>query len=328
MQEEVTLREIIDIFWKGKWVILIVTFALIVLAGMVSYFVLDPTYQATSTLRIGNVGETKADLASFVETARNDVNIKRVIDKLDLHDSHSITAIRDMVVINAIKDTNVMRFNVTGSDNHLITSIANLLVFETGARIEISDLSKEVLNINKKLFTIKSEIASAQKELDKVVELLASTPEKQIISQSLANDPYARLLMEQQLGATGRELPLLELESESINPVYTMLDQRRAQVELDLTSRLSEQENLEADIREAEGKISSLEQLIREQLDGISNSERLLNGDNAIFVSPAIVPTIPTGPSTLLNVLVAAILGAIMSSVAVFLRHYLRVTSN
>lgn len=328
MQEEVTLREVINIFWRGKRLILIGTVVIAILTAIANFFILPPKYQATSTLRVGNVGETKADISSFVETARNDINIKRIMDKLNLNNGdYSITAVRDMVTISAVKDTNVMKFTVEGSNSKLITNISNLLAFETGARIEISDLSKEVLDINKKLIVIRNEISSTQKELEKVTQMFENTPEKQSVKQSLANDPYVRLLMEQQLDANARELPLLELESESINPLYTMLDERKAQVELILTSKFAEQENLETDIEEAELKISSLEQLIRDHLDGISNSERLLNGANAIFVSPAIVPTEPIGPSKLLNVLVSAVLGVVVFSVVVFFRQYLRASA-
>ena len=46
MQEEISLREIIEILLRGKWLIAIITIACMLVSGIFSFFVMDPTYEA------------------------------------------------------------------------------------------------------------------------------------------------------------------------------------------------------------------------------------------------------------------------------------------
>src|SRR5690554_4949022 len=101
MKEEINLREIIESVWNGKWIIAVLTIIAMLISGIVSFFIIEPTYEAISTIRLGNNGEGQVAgqqlyLNSYAESVRTDVAISRLIEKLKLDiDKYSINSIRN-----------------------------------------------------------------------------------------------------------------------------------------------------------------------------------------------------------------------------------------
>lgn len=84
MEQEVTLdlREIFHIIWKRLWIILLITIVTTIASGVVSYFVLTPSYKATATIIIGNsskaseeYGYDYSDVLMFQQLAKTYVKI-------------------------------------------------------------------------------------------------------------------------------------------------------------------------------------------------------------------------------------------------------------
>lgn len=61
MEEEMTLdlREIFDIVKKRKWIIIIITLSLTLITGILSFFVLPPTYEAQVSVLIGKMPDNQ-----------------------------------------------------------------------------------------------------------------------------------------------------------------------------------------------------------------------------------------------------------------------------
>ncbi|SKA88660.1 Capsular polysaccharide biosynthesis protein [Caloramator quimbayensis] len=61
MDEESTLdlREIFDIIKKRKWIIILITISLTILSGVLSFFVLPPTYEASVSVLIGKMPDNQ-----------------------------------------------------------------------------------------------------------------------------------------------------------------------------------------------------------------------------------------------------------------------------
>ena len=53
--EELSLRDIIEILLKGKWIIAIVTAVCVIFAGVYSFAVLDKQYEAETMLMVSPV---------------------------------------------------------------------------------------------------------------------------------------------------------------------------------------------------------------------------------------------------------------------------------
>ncbi len=322
-QEEISLREIIETIWNGKVIIAVVTIIAMLIAGIYSYFVLSPTYEATSTVRVLTEPEQLIQLNSFAESLKSDVAMNRIIDKLKLDRAvYSINSIRNSIHIDVIQDTSIMRLNVEGVESSKITSIANLMAFELGARIEISDRSQKIVEYRNRQIELEDLIIIANEELAESNKQLQENPEKLTTTQVVASEPYLQSIMEDSNNNTNRDLGALQLESEDINPVHTSLKQRIADTTINLAIQLAEKETLTTNILKNETKILELEQQMDEVKLKTLSSERLLNGFNAVFISPAIEPTVPVGPRKMMNMAIAVVVGIMLGIMIVFGRHY------
>lgn len=144
--EEISLREIIEILWGGKWIIAVVTAFFMVASGILSFFVLDPEYEAKSTLMVQNIDskptpkgnsveEMLASLAEYpsltIDTYQvqisSQVIMRKVVKELELDSKYGITwrDLKTIVSVNVPKNTNLMEITVKHSDPQLAASIVN-----------------------------------------------------------------------------------------------------------------------------------------------------------------------------------------------------------
>jgi len=328
MQEEISLREIMLTIWGGKWIVVISTITAAILAGVISFYILSPTYEAQTTIRIGNGSvsdEQGNNLYALAESLKTDVAMKRVIDKLNLdNEDYSINSIRNSINVEIVKDTSVMKLKVTGQDPSAITNIANIMAFELGARIEISDRSQWIVDSKKRLGELDNLIEISKQAIEEANKQLDQNPEKLITKQALAEEPYLQSVLKESSSISNKALGAVQLETETINPVFSILKETIAVTAIDLVRMVSEKQNLQAEILTNESKINELEQQIVKEKLRTMTSERLLDGFNAVFISPAIEPIVPIGPKKVQNIALAAIVGFIFSIIAVFLRSYLK----
>lgn len=330
MQSEISLREIFDIFWDGKKTISIITISILLLTAILNFFVLPATYEATATVRLGNgmeQQESGQNLNAYLETLKNDVSMQRLIEKLDLEQyGYTIANLKSSINISIVNQASVMKLSVQGEDPEIITNIANMMAFELGARMEITDRSQEIVAYKRSLKDIENQINVYQKDLDEANRQLSRTPEKLYTKQTLADEPYLQSVVGELIEAGNKELGAIQLETEIINPVYTTLQSHIANKTIELARLTSQKENLELNIKENQERILELETQIDFEKLNSQNSERLLNGFNAVFVSPAIEPTEPVGPKKIVNIALATIVGFMLATVIVFIRNYLKVT--
>jgi len=149
MEEEITLRELIEIILRGKWIIAAITITAMLIAGIFSFFIIPPTYEARSTLMVSPLVQSSAPsrqdsaydtLLSYLsqypqmtlETYRVQVTnphiLNQVIDELNLdREEYSLNTLRNMINVEAIKDTNLIRISVKDKDPEMAARIANTL---------------------------------------------------------------------------------------------------------------------------------------------------------------------------------------------------------
>jgi LPS O-antigen subunit length determinant protein (WzzB/FepE family) len=103
LEDEISLIEIITTLWKGKFIIISVTVAAMLITALFSYFLVTPLYRATATFdpapykyKAADVVRTKGSNASLYSTLEDLVeNPDAVLTGL------TITAEGELVVINA-----------------------------------------------------------------------------------------------------------------------------------------------------------------------------------------------------------------------------------
>ncbi|WP_414048807.1 YveK family protein [Macrococcus animalis] len=138
MEEVIDLKEIIEILKKNLKLIvgLAVTFALI--AGLVSFFLIKPTYQSESQVIVNqkgkkgdvynNPGEVQTNLQlinTYSQMINSKVVRKQVVDELNLKVGEK--KLQPMISVTSEAESQLMKINVTGPDKKKTAQIANAL---------------------------------------------------------------------------------------------------------------------------------------------------------------------------------------------------------
>ena len=59
---EIDLKEYLDIIWSRKWLIIGITLLAALISGLISFFVLQPVYEASTTIMIGKSNTSEKSL--------------------------------------------------------------------------------------------------------------------------------------------------------------------------------------------------------------------------------------------------------------------------
>ncbi|MEN6327427.1 MAG: Wzz/FepE/Etk N-terminal domain-containing protein [Syntrophomonas sp.] len=292
--DEIDLRDIFRTLNKWKYKIISFTLICMLLSGIVSWFFLEPVYEARSVVVLTASTSLTANAASYLYVMEDDpaINSKEISDnvnelvKLAQLDSSnfkqllnsvtvlgktinelklpiSINKLKRKIKVEDIKDQkNVAEVAVEGENPEMAASIANMLVKQT--TVYLDDINKRKMDRLKKI--LHEQVAAAEKQLD---------------------SSYAHL------------------EEYQAGTIRSATGQKR----------------LESDIKIKENLLNSLSAKIIEveMLQSIKSAENQI-----ITVSPATVPEQPTKPNKTLNVAIAAVLGLMISVFGVFLIEYLR----
>lgn len=133
-ETELSLKEIILIF-RRRWKIMVTLPALAgIVVGVVSYFVLIPTYEATTTLWVikkdtdqltyNDVLMNRNLASSYAVVAKSLSVMEEVIDRLDLEEI-TPEELQQKLAVSTEKNTEILSFTVKDSDPVLAAKIAN-----------------------------------------------------------------------------------------------------------------------------------------------------------------------------------------------------------
>jgi len=111
MNEEITLREFIEMILKRKWIICIVTAIAILLSGIYSFFILKPTYSASVTL-----------LANPIENKQTSITtgINEMIDSLAVYPNMTIDTYKEQVINSTVIADTINELNIINDKGELI----------------------------------------------------------------------------------------------------------------------------------------------------------------------------------------------------------------
>lgn len=155
MEEEIELRQYWDVLCK-RWVIVVVLPLIAALtSGIVSFFMIRPTYQASTTLIVGQkaseAGQAAAQmldnsvLMANQQLARTYATIaqSRAVEQnviKDLNLSLTVEELNKLISVDQVKTTEILEIQVSNTNPELAASIANSMGRE---------FSKAVIGIKK-----------------------------------------------------------------------------------------------------------------------------------------------------------------------------------
>lgn len=199
---EISLRELIEVLLKGWRLIAIITAVCVLFSGILSFFILDPTYEAKTilmasdtTARLTNLQSNKENIAgvldllatypimtlqTYKEQIKNPQLLQQVIDELKL-DKYGINSgiLVGMIDLTTITDTNLIAVSVTHTDPKLAADIANTLT---------NKFTSFITNMSRQQASKTSQFLVGQMEIEKKKLDKATLEQKDFLSQPRGAD--------------------------------------------------------------------------------------------------------------------------------------------
>ena len=194
--EEISLRELIEILLKRKTLIIGITIISILVAGIVSFFILEPVYETRMVLMASQFsdklqptqiqGEGIDSLLSTLskppamtlETYRQQIKAPRImrttIEDLELEKDYDIEKLAENITLETAKDTNLITIKMEHKNPEMAAKIVNK-VGENFVTF-VSDKAKEHATTSSKY--VETQMKIEREKLDEVLEEL-----KEFLSQ-------------------------------------------------------------------------------------------------------------------------------------------------
>lgn len=239
-EEEISLREIIEVIWNGKWLIALITIFAVVTSGIVNSFALAPVYEANSTLMVNqpqirestsenSVGALLDSLSqypqipmeTYTDQIRNPYIIQNVIEKLNLDPNvYSVNGLRGAITVQAVENTNLIEIKFSGEDPALTAKIVNTLSQEFVSFIT----AKTKEQLSKSADYLKEQLEIEQEQVDQSVENLKTFLAQPKSPNELENEIDSRI---KQL--TDFKINIGELQIR-VNALQSSIKQARSQL--------------------------------------------------------------------------------------------------
>lgn len=186
MEEEISLREMIEVLLRGRVTIAAVTAAAVLVAGIMSFFVLPPTYQATATVMVNQPGQQpppeqgtpefllsltrlpQMSIATYAAQVKNPVILKKVLADLKLTEKYTISQFAAKIQVATPKDTNLMEIKVEDEDPKLAADIANSVAAELVSFV--SNMNQQRVTMSARV--LESQMAAEEQSIAKAAEEL------------------------------------------------------------------------------------------------------------------------------------------------------------
>jgi len=303
MEEEISLRELIDIILKNKKLIIIITGIFILLAGIYSFFIVKPTYEANTTISVTDVTPATGFFGSntTVIIPGNDSNSSII-------QSDSIEKDLSLLLSSLLKYPNM-------SVDAFKEEVTNPVVLTNTIKQLELDPKKYTLDNFKKLISvsvvnntnfIKITVKESNPELAaKIADTIAQNFRTYIIDRY--NRQTNRLIDETLDKLITLQNDKIKEATDELNKVQTnsqdklLIEEKQKQLDLLKSTRDTMLE-----------KYNMLE-LVKES--DLGRQSILIN-------SKALIPDKPVAPKKSLNIIIAFILGLMVSIFVVFFMEY------
>lgn len=280
--DEISLRELIEALLRQKKLIAVITAAAVALAGIYSFLILKPTYEASMLLmtasanlngQSGGADSIDKMLDSITETPVMNVEtyrqqilapevMRKTIDELALEEELTIRTLANRINIETIKDTQMIRIKMTSTDPQKASELIN----------KVGENFIDFVNENSKERAIaSSQYVVTQMEIEKGLYEEALLQQKELLSKprgskEVAMELDAKLsqLTQYKVDKTENEIRIDALKAsiivaESIpsGGSSLTLNQSTGRVMLD-----SSEKQLKMELAEVESELQSLDEMI------------------------------------------------------------------
>lgn len=347
-EEEVDLIEYINVLWKRRWLIIVPTLLLAMIAGVVS-FLLPPAWEIDAVIQPSKffVQSTTGTFTEIIvvdpKQLAGQINQKSY-ERLISSQLNLDPRIFPTIKAENPKDTKLVRVSIKTGETEKAVQILNALFEHVKSEldrkidVEMKSITTQIVTNENNIKNKNLDIQSKNIEIEKTRQAIASAGKKLAISEDRSRSLISEmkgvknrvdqiekqqktLLAEKRDGTETLGLLLYSNEIQQNFRYYNTLEENLSK------ERISE-ENLRFFIHDKEQEIKSLKnqiERIKQEIAGIRNDIELLNEkkqriDYTQLVKEPTVSLHPVSPRKLLNIAIAGFLGLFCFSIlALFL---------
>jgi len=143
LEEEIDLREYLQVIRRRFWIIALITIAAVLLSAVLSYFYVNPVYEASVTLMVikkerpiddySTILLNRQLVKSYGEIAKSRTVLEAVVGELNL--DLSAEELRERVKVSPVPDTEIIKVTVEDTDPTQAMVIANAIAQEFKERV-------------------------------------------------------------------------------------------------------------------------------------------------------------------------------------------------
>ncbi len=319
-KDEIELRDLIMILWNRKIMIIAITLIFALLAGIYSKFFIVPTYSTRFSLVI-NIPEfynTKyGDYSLPIKTSTEYINliksnevIRETIEDLGVDQGIGSISSRISFEEPASETQRIFHINVSGSTPEDALTLANALYENYIEYIDVMMMDRAVNHyyndFSVRLNQNEAQIESDKDLLERQIKLMESTPKTIDQKSALEEIPNTN------------DYIILE---NIINPNYTEMEYRVLEIQQNINLLENENELYFKYLEELTAEKEKINEYYTNEQEGQFES-RIADNMDIYRISEPILPSGSSSSNTMRNVVIAGLLGGMVSVFVAFFMAY------
>lgn len=177
-EEEIDLREYINVLLKRKGIIILIFLIAVITAALVSYFALSPVYQSSVVFSVAKIdGRAVINITESLEIIKSNIVLDEVINRMGLEKTYK--QLSSQITIESLKGTNFIKISVVAdspeSAKNLVGTITEVFIEQNQAEYQ-----EQVKLMEDRLKILEEQIAEFEKniqEIEKTKKKIAATEE-------------------------------------------------------------------------------------------------------------------------------------------------------
>lgn len=149
--EEIDLRDLLELFWSKKVIILICILAAMLIGAIYSFNFVKPKYQSSTKIVLSQITDVEDEnrnstsinasditlnqklVDTYTQIITTDSVLSQVIDELGIEDT--VASLRKNISVSAVNDTQVLKITVNNKNPETAKDIANQLVKASDVKV-------------------------------------------------------------------------------------------------------------------------------------------------------------------------------------------------
>jgi capsular polysaccharide biosynthesis protein len=179
-EEEIDLREYINVLLKRKSIIILIFLIAVITAAIVSYFVLSPVYQSSEVFSVAKIdGRAVINITEAIEIMKSDVVLDEVINRMGLEGTLTLGQLKSRITTESLKGTNFIKVSVEHDTPEKAKSWVENII-EVFIKQNQAEYQERVKLLEDRLKVLEEQIAEFGKnilEIEKSKKIIAATEE-------------------------------------------------------------------------------------------------------------------------------------------------------